>query len=145
MSVHKPIMSIAALLVVSLLLAPQHTAAQNSSNPYSIIEGWAKLPSGRNMGAVGKATVDPDGRHIWAVIRCDAGPERFGTEYLDSDLPPVSRFDPDGNLVEAFGSGMFIWPHGIDVDSDGNVWVTDAVSENQHSRGRQSGPSRHQV
>ena len=23
---------------------------------------------------------------------------------------------------------MFIWPHGIDVDQDGNVWVTDAVS-----------------
>ena len=139
MSVRKPIMSIAALLVVSLLLAPQHTAAQNSSNPYSIIEGWAKLPSGRNMGAVGKATVDPDGRHIWAVIRCDAGPERFGTECLDSDLPPVSRFDPDGNLVEAFGSGMFIWPHGIDVDSDGNVWVTDAVSENNIPAGDNRG------
>ena len=142
MSVRKPIVSIAALLVVSLLLAPQHTAAQNSSNPYSIIEGWAKLPSGRNMGAVGKATVDPDGRHIWAVIRCDAGPERFGTECLDSDLPPVSKFDPDGNLVEAFGGGMFIWPHGIDVDSDGNVWVTDAVGSQNIPRGDKRG---HQV
>ena len=139
MSVRKSIVCTAALLIVSLLLAPQHSAAQNSSNPYSIIEGWAKLPSGRNMGAVGKATVDPDGRHIWAVIRCDAGPERFGTECLDSDLPPVSKFDPDGNLVEAFGSGMFIWPHGIDVDSDGNVWVTDAVSENNIPAGDDRG------
>ena len=130
MSVRKPIVSIAALLVVSSLLAPQHTAAQNSSNPYSIIEGWAKLPSGRNMGAVGKATIDPDGRHIWAVIRCDAGPEHFGSECVDSDLDPVLKFAPDGNVVESFGSGMFIWPHGIDVDSDGNVWVTDAVSDN---------------
>ncbi|MBQ02033.1 MAG: hypothetical protein CL477_15285, partial [Acidobacteria bacterium] len=40
------------------------------------------------------------------------------------------KFDPDGSVVESFGSGMFIWPHGIDVDSDGNVWVTDAVSDN---------------
>ena len=35
----------------------------------------------------------------------------------------------EGNVVESFGGGLFIWPHGIDVDSEGNVWVTDAVSE----------------
>ena len=23
---------------------------------------------------------------------------------------------------------MFIWPHGLHVDRDGNVWVTDAVA-----------------
>ena len=81
------------------------------------------------MGAVGGIDVDPDGEHIWAVIRCDATePERFGNECLDSDLDPVLKFDPDGNVVESLGSGMFIWPHGIDVDPDGNVWVTDAVS-----------------
>tara|TARA_Y100000588_G_C14202144_1_gene902959 strand:- start:980 stop:1750 length:771 start_codon:yes stop_codon:yes gene_type:complete len=34
-----------------------------------------------------------------------------------------------GNVVESFGGGMFIWPHGIDVAPDGAVWVTDAVSE----------------
>ena len=32
-------------------------------------------------------------------------------------------------MVESFGSGLFIWPHGIDVDSEGNVWVTDAVGD----------------
>ena len=30
---------------------------------------------------------------------------------------------------------MFIWPHGIDVDKDGNVWVTDAVSEERTPEG----------
>ena len=34
---------------------------------------------------------------------------------------------------------MFIWPHGIDVDSDGNVWVTDAVSENNLPEGDNRG------
>ena len=73
--------------------------------------------------------MDPDGKHVWAVIRCDAdAPERFGNECLDSDLDPIIKFDLDGNVVESFGSGLFIWPHGIDVDSDGNVWVTDAVA-----------------
>ncbi len=128
MSVRNPIVSVAALLVLASLV-PQETAAQNSTNPYAIEEGWAKLPGGRVMGAVGKAKVDRDGRHIWAVVRCDAGPEQFGSECVDSDLDPVLKFDPDGNVVESFGSGLFIWPHGIDVDSDGNVWVTDAVRD----------------
>ena len=82
------------------------------------------------MGAVGGVTMDPDGEHLWAVIRCDAtAPNRFGNECLDSDLDPVLKFDMDGNVVESFGGGMFIWPHGIHVDSEGNVWVTDAVAE----------------
>ena len=38
------------------------------------------------------------------------------------------KFNSEGQVVESFGGGMFIWPHGIDVDEDGNVWVTDAVS-----------------
>jgi DNA-binding beta-propeller fold protein YncE len=73
-------------------------------------------------------TVDLDGAHIWAIVRCDsAEQEMFGRECRDSDLDPVLKFDPDGNVVESFGGGMFIWPHGIDVDPDGNVWVTDGV------------------
>jgi sugar lactone lactonase YvrE len=40
--------------------------------------------------------------------------------------PPVLRFDPSGKLVKSFGEGMFVQPHGMTVDRDGNVWVTDA-------------------
>jgi DNA-binding beta-propeller fold protein YncE len=109
--------------------------AQVMPNPYRAVDGWAKLPGGREMGAVGGVTVDPDGRHIWAVVRCDAGAERFGYECLDSELDPVLKFDPEGNLVASFGGGMFIWPHGIDVDPDGNVWVTDAVSAERTPEG----------
>ena len=118
------------LLVVLVLLLLGAGAAQSQSlpNPYRLVDGWAKLPDGREMGAVGDAIVDPDGEHIWAVVRCDAGPERFGWECLESDLDPIIKFDPDGNVVESFGGGMFIWPHGINVDSDGNIWVTDAAS-----------------
>ncbi len=103
--------------------------AQVLPNPYRQVDGWAKLPDGREMGAVGKVTMDPDGEHLWAVIRCDAPGEFFGYECLDSDLDSVVKFDMDGNVAESFGGGMFIWPHGIDVDSEGNVWVTDAVAE----------------
>ena len=109
--------------------AAERAAAQPYSNPYRMVEGWAKLPAGRKMGAVGGVAIDPDGKHVWAVVRCDsAEPGRFGNECLDSDLDPVLQFDMEGNMTAGFGGGMFIWPHGLHVDAEGNVWVTDAVS-----------------
>ncbi len=142
MSILRPVVWIAVLVGVMLFGPGEEVLAQNSSNAYAIVEGWAKLPGGREMGAVGKVTIDPDGRHVWAVVRCDAGGDRFGTECLDSDLDVALKFDPDGNVVESFGGGMFIWPHGIDVDQEGNVWVTDAVSNNNIPAGDHRG---HQV
>ena len=121
--------------VVMALLISVEAFTQALPNPYRAVDGWAKLPGGREMGAVGGVDIDPDGEHIWAVIRCDAGPDRFGYECLDSDLDPVLKFDPDGNVVESFGSGMFIWPHGIELDPAGNVWVTDAVSAQRTPEG----------
>ena len=121
-------MVVAVALVV--VLGVNSAVAQVLPNPYRQVDGWASLPGGRTPGAVGGVTMDPDGEHLWAVIRCDAtAPNRFGNECLDSDLDPVLKFDMDGNVVESFGGGMFIWPHGIHVDPEGNVWVTDAVSE----------------
>ena len=121
---------VVALVVAVVLGTGTEILAQAFPNPYRQVEDWAQLPGGRTMGAVGGVTIDADGRHIWAVIRCDAtAPERFGNECLDSDLDPVVKFAPDGRVVESFGGGMFIWPHGIDVDQDGNVWVTDGVGE----------------
>ena len=38
---------------------------------------------------------------------------------------PILAFDPSGRLLRSFGSGLFVFPHGIHVDGDGNVWVTD--------------------
>ena len=116
-----------ALMVATLLGLSVQAFAQGLPNPYRTVPAWAKLPDGREMGAVGDVAVDPDGRHIWAVVRCDAPRENFGYECVDSDLDPILKFDPAGNLVESFGAGLFIWPHGLDVDDEGNVWVTESV------------------
>ena len=47
-------------------------------------------------------------------------------EKTPSNMDPMLKFDADGNVVTSFGGGMLIFPHGIHVDSDGNVWITDA-------------------
>ena len=131
-------------LAIALALAVLHQrvpGAQVLPNPYRIVDGWAKLPPGRAMGAVGKVVIDPDGRHVWAIVRCDRleDPSRFGDECRDSKTDPVIRFNPEGKAVKSFGGGMFIWPHGLDVDRDGNVWVTDAVAENRTPKGDKRG------
>ena len=131
-----------ALAVVTGLSTGAGPSAQVLPNPYRAVDGWAKLPGGRQMGAVGDVAIAPDGEHIWAVIRCDAtAPNRFGNECLDSNLDSLLEFDLKGTVVKSFGGGMFIWPHGIDVDRDGNVWVADAVSPAQTPPGKRG----HQV
>lgn len=101
---------------------------QAGSGPGRIGVGWAKLPGGRAMGSPGGVNIDVDRRHLWAIVRCgnDGTPRGSQTYCGSSDLDPILRFDPDGNVVTAFGGGMFDWPHGLHVDRDGNVWVTEA-------------------
>ena len=97
---------IVAVAAIVAFGAAVEAAAQVLPNPYRQVDGWAKLPAGRSMGAVGGVTTDDDASHIWAVIRCDAtAPDRFGNECLDSDLDPVVQFDLEGNVVTSFGAG----------------------------------------
>jgi DNA-binding beta-propeller fold protein YncE len=88
-------------------------------NPYQLIEGWAKLPDGRMWGAPAAVEIDPDGRSIWVFERCGAN------SCAGSRLAPILKFDSSGKLVKSFGEGMFVFPHGLEVDKDGNVWATD--------------------
>jgi DNA-binding beta-propeller fold protein YncE len=60
---------------------------------------------------------------VWATDRCSAGTV---PGCLDTMANPVHHFDENGKEIKSFGGGMFVWPHGIHVDKDGNVWVTDA-------------------
>ena len=73
------------ILSLPFLLLSNAALSQGFPNPYATVEGWAQLPNGRIQGAVGDLDVDPDGEHIWAVVRCDAtAPDRFGDECVDS-------------------------------------------------------------
>ena len=93
-------------------------------NPYETIENHFTLPNGRTWGSTSAVDIDIDGTSIWVGERCGAN------SCADSDLPAVIKFDADGNVVTSFGGGMFIFPHGIHVDADGNVWMTDAQGPN---------------
>lgn len=91
-------------------------------NPYRTIRDWGEAPPGREWGRVSAVALDLDGRHLWVAERCG------GDVCLGTDVPVVLRYAPDGSLLRSFGSGIFMRPHGIHVDSAGNVWVADVRS-----------------
>jgi len=103
----------------------QDVAPVNSgANPYRVIRDWAQLNlEGRPWGGSNGVAIDRDGRSVWATDRCSPGtaPGCLGTK-----ASPIHHFDESGKEIRSFGGGMFVWPHGIHVDRDGNVWVTDA-------------------
>lgn len=104
-------------VLAATLAAAAFLSAQ--PNPYRTVEGWAKMPDGRTWGATSAVEIDKDGRSIWVAERCGAN------TCLGSTLPVVLKFNPDGTLAASFGGGLMIFPHGIHVDRDGNIWVTD--------------------
>jgi sugar lactone lactonase YvrE len=95
----------------------------SGANPYRVIRTWAQAPEGREWGGSNGVAIDRDGRSVWATDRCSPGttPGCLGTK-----ANPVHKFDESGKEIKSFGGAMFVWPHGIHVDRDGNVWVTDA-------------------
>ncbi|HAJ75314.1 MAG TPA: hypothetical protein DCM64_02555 [Gammaproteobacteria bacterium] len=108
-----------AAFTTSTALFAQLEPINNRPNPYSSVDGWAQLPDGREWGSTAGVDIDPDGRHLWAIDRCGSN------SCAGSNLDPIVKIDPNGNVVAAIGGGLMLFPHGLHVDRDGNVWVTD--------------------
>ncbi|CAN0093453.1 MAG: hypothetical protein ACE37N_17155 [Pseudohongiellaceae bacterium] len=92
----------------------------NLPNPYETDRNWGTLPNGRSWGSVSAVNIDVDGIHVWAGDRCGSN------SCATSDVDPMVKLDPNGRVVASLGAGQIIWPHGMDVDAEGNVWVADA-------------------
>jgi DNA-binding beta-propeller fold protein YncE len=96
---------------------------------------WPKpIPNGWIYGTVIGVTVDAQD-NVYIVHRGVAGAEAAAEQ--DPPLaeccrsaPPVLKFDPQGNLVTAWGGpserGEYVWPasnHGLGIDEEGNLWI----------------------
>ena len=112
-----------AVVVMTAVFGGRANAQSNSlPNPYRSILDWGKLPQGRTWGQMAALDIDRDG-NIWAVERCG------GTTCNGRPEAPVLAFGPSGDVVKSLGAGIFTFPHGIDIDDEGNVWVTDGRAE----------------
>ena len=108
-----------AVAVILLVCAPAF--AQRPTNPallvpqnapeldYHAVADALALPSGVTMGPPASIAFDSK-RHLWLLNR---GPQ------------PVMEFDQNEKFIRWFGEGLFTRTHGLRLDPDGNIWVTD--------------------
>ena len=120
---------------VALVVAPTLLFAQadmppvnDLPNPYITQAGYFKMPAGRNWGSSSTVDIDLDGESVWIAERCGGN---INVCVQNPDVNLIMLFDKDGNMVRSFGAGYIAWPHGIEVDHEGNVWVADARGTDQ--------------
>jgi DNA-binding beta-propeller fold protein YncE len=101
---------LAQVVVSGVLSAPD--PAQMETAPdlgYRPIEAGLKLPEGMKMGAPSSVAFDARG-HMLVFNRGEH---------------PLMEFDGQGVFVRSFGEGRYVRPHGMRVDPEGNIWMTD--------------------
>ena len=114
-------------ITVACTLLVVGVAALAANHPFRATPGWGDI--GRAWGSTSAVYTTSEG-NVWVAERCGEN-----TCVGHDDLDNVFLFNPAGELLKSFGAGVFVWPHGLHVDPDGNVWVTDARGEG--NRGHQ--------
>ena len=103
-----------------------------------VILNWAALPEVRTWDSATGIDIDPTDGNVWVAAGC-GGFGLGGGCAASPTVDPILKYDRNtGELLASFGAGLFVLPHGLHVDDDGNVWVTD-------SQGNANGEIGHQV
>ena len=80
---------------------------------YQVVHDWPQLPDGFVLGEVAGVGVDSH-NHVFVFHR--------------GSRPILCLDGASGKIVASWGDGMFGSAHGLDVDPQDNVWVTDTVN-----------------
>ena len=102
MKLPKAVVILGALAVVTVAIR-----AQNA--PYRLVPNWGQLSAPLAWGETPAITLDANGR-VFAFTRAE---------------PPVIELDASGKVLKTWGEKMFVWPHGMRVDRNGFLWITD--------------------
>lgn len=107
--------ALAAFLLAAPALAAQSQGAYEEAPAlgYTAVEAPLTLPPGVELGPSSSVAADADG-HLYVFHR---------------GADPIAEFDADGRHLRSFGDDHgFERPHGLRIDPDGNLWVTDVRS-----------------
>ncbi len=98
--------------------------ATKGSAKYQVVHGWPVLPEGRILGQATGVGLDSH-NHVFVFHR--AGRE-WSDPFPEEPIrkPTIMVFEGGtGALVAEWGQNLFVMPHGLTVDSEDNVWITD--------------------
>jgi len=92
------------------------------TGPYARVQPWSELPYDATVydnrtSVIGIA--EGADRNIYVLTRCHRNSCEGRPE------APILKFDPEGRLLASFGAGLFMFPHNLTIDRDGNIWTTD--------------------
>ena len=92
-----------------------------------IDESWPDLPDSAVFGEPMAVDVDSHG-HIFILHR--AGHDDTDGEGAETiSEPTVFMLAANGKLLGKWGAGTFVEPHGLSVDGDDKVWITDTARQ----------------
>lgn len=109
---------VAAALIAAFVAPGTRAVAQTGADVrtaqmvYQQVANWGQLPAGTKWGSMTAVDIDAAGT-VYALQREPA---------------KVMVFDSNGKHLRSWGDGMFTQAHGLRVDRQGNVWVTDRSS-----------------
>ncbi len=108
------------LLLLSAMLAMPAFAGGG----YQVVPGWPALPEGVTLGLCAGIGVDSHDNVFVFHRNGRAWKVPFPDQALEA--PTVSVIDGrSGKLLASWGANEFIMPHGLTLDREDNVWLTD--------------------
>jgi DNA-binding beta-propeller fold protein YncE len=104
-------MRILVALLAAAAACAQPQLKQGPALPHKLVDGWAKLPPGYNLGECTGVSCDRDD-NVWIFNR---GPH------------PVIQLDRDGKFLRAWPEVPVKSAHGLRVDASGDIWGIDVA------------------
>jgi quinoprotein glucose dehydrogenase len=98
-------------------------ASAAQTQRYEEVKGWPTLPASLQLGETAGVALDSKG-HVFVFHRPGRGFDPKATTKLTE--PAVLEFDGEsGKLLHSWGADTFLVPHGISIDGEDNVFLTD--------------------
>jgi peptidylamidoglycolate lyase len=107
-----------------LLLAAALALPAFAGPRYDVVRDWPALPEGHTLGLCAGVGVDSS-NNVFVFHR---NGRAWSTPFPEEPIagPTVSVLDgASGKLLASWGAGEFIMPHGLTLDREDNVWLTD--------------------
>jgi peptidylamidoglycolate lyase len=111
------------LQMASLSTEYRIAAAAVAGRRYEEVKEWPRLPPGLELGEVAGVAVDANG-HVFVFHRPGRGFDLSATTTL-TEATVLELDAATGRLISSWGRNMFLVPHGISIDGDNNVFLTD--------------------
>jgi peptidylamidoglycolate lyase len=118
---------VVGLVMGFIAIAMLAHAADSTATRYEEVKNWPTLPAGVVLGETAGVAIDVNG-HVMVFHRPGRGFDVAATTKLTD--PTVMEFDADsGKLLSSWGANMFLVPHGITIDGQNNVFLTDVAMQ----------------